>query len=153
RGQADLAVNDGLNAPPLVRRVPIREVLPVIFRTPTLLALMVAFMCANFVAMVLLSWMPAYLGEEFHLSLAMAGLTATLFPQVASMVGAPIGGWLADRWRMTSAGGRIGVQALGVLGGAPFVFLCGQTQSVIWLVTALGAWGLFKGLYDGNIFA
>jgi MFS family permease len=45
------------------------------------------------------------------------------------------------------------VQTIGVLGGAPFVALCGLTQSVVWLLVALTAWGLFKGLYDANIFA
>ena len=45
------------------------------------------------------------------------------------------------------------VQALGVLGGAPCVYLCGQSESVIALIVALSAWGLFKGLYDANIFA
>jgi MFS family permease len=28
-----------------------------------------------------------------------------------------------------------------------------MTQSVAWLIAALTAWGLFKGLYDANIFA
>lgn len=83
----------------------------------------------------------------------MAGLTATLFAQVASMIGSPLGGWLADAWRRKTTGGRMLVQALAVLAGAPFVFLCGQTQSVGWLILALTAWGLFKGIYDANIFA
>jgi MFS family permease len=126
---------------------------PIIWRTPTVLMLMLAFMCANFVGMVLLSWMPNYLEENFHLSLSMAGLTATLFAQLASMIGSPLGGWLADIWRRRSLGGRMLVQALAMFAGAPFVFLCGQTQSVGWLILALTAWGLFKGLYDANIFA
>jgi MFS family permease len=42
---------------------------------------------------------------------------------------------------------------LGVCGGAPFVVLCGLTQSIGWLIVALTMWGLFKGLYDANIFA
>ncbi len=125
----------------------------IIWRTPTVLLLMLAFMCANFVAMVLLSWMPDFLSEKFHLSLSMAGLTATIFAQLASMIGSPLGGWLADSWRKHHPGGRIIVQALAVLAGAPFVFMCGQTQSVAWLILALSAWGLFKGLYDANIFA
>ena len=45
------------------------------------------------------------------------------------------------------------IQAAGVLCGAPFVALCGLTSSTMWLVVALTAWGLFKGLYDANIFA
>ena len=42
---------------------------------------------------------------------------------------------------------------VGVFGGAPFVVLCGMTQSIVWLIVALTLWGLFKGLYDANIFA
>jgi MFS family permease len=134
-------------------RLPLREAWPILLRSPTVLLLMLAFMCANFVAMVLLTWMPNYLTERFDLSLSMAGLTATLYVQLASMVGAPVGGWLADWWRQHRPGGRILVQALGVLGGAPFVYLCGQTRSVAWLIPILTAWGLCKGLYDANIFA
>ena len=122
-------------------------------RTPTLLCLLGAFMCANFVAVVLLSWMPKFLYDRFHMGLAMAGLTATLFVQVASMVGAPGGGWLADWWRRRSVRGRIAVQTIGVLGGAPFVVVCGLTSSVAALIVALTLWGFFKGLYDANIFA
>src|SRR3954471_19490964 len=122
-------------------------------RTPTLLCLMGAFMCANFVAVVLLSWMPKFLYDKFHMGLAMAGLTATIFVQLASMAGAPVGGWLADTWRRRSARGRVAVQMIGVLGGAPFVALCGLTTSVGTLILALTLWGFFKGLYDANIFA
>jgi MFS family permease len=122
-------------------------------RTPTFLCLMGAFMCANFVAVVLLSWMPKFLYDRFQMSLGMAGLTATLFVQLASMAGAPIGGWLADTLRRRSPRGRLLVQMIGVLGGAPFVAVCGLTPSIGVLILALTMWGLFKGLYDANIFA
>jgi MFS family permease len=129
------------------------EFLRLVAGTPTLLCLMGAFMCANFVAVVLLSWMPKFLYDRFGMGLAMAGLTATVFVQLASMVGAPLGGWLADAWRRRSPRGRLAVQMVGVLGGAPFVALCGLTPSIAWLIVALTLWGLFKGLYDANIFA
>jgi MFS family permease len=87
------------------------------------------------------------------MGLAMAGLTATIFVQLASMIGSPIGGWIADTLRRKTPGGRLIVQAIGVFGGAPFVVICGMTQSVAWLIVALTFWGLFKGLYDANIFA
>src|SRR5438034_759138 len=79
---------------------------------------------------VLLSWMPKFLYDRFHMGLAMSGLTATVFVQLASMVGAPVGGFLADLWRRRSPRGRMAVQTVGVLGGAPFVVLCGMTASV-----------------------
>jgi MFS family permease len=127
--------------------------LRIVGRTPTLLCLLGAFMCANFVAVVLLSWMPKFLFDRFHMGLAMSGLAATIFVQLASMAGAPVGGWLADAWRRRSPRGRMAVQAIGMFGGAPFVVICGLTQSVGTLIVALTLWGLFKGLYDANIFA
>lgn len=122
-------------------------------RTPTVLFLVGAFMCSNFVAMVLLTWMPKFLFDQFHMGLAVAGLTATVFVQLASVLGSVTGGWLADFLRMKTARGRILVQAAGVLCGAPFVAWCGMTRSVMALVIALTCWGFFKGMYDANIFA
>jgi MFS family permease len=147
RGAADLG--GGRHA----ERIPTREFLRIVWGTPTVLLLMAAFLCANFVAVVLLSWMPKFLYDRFHLSLAAAGLTATVFVQLASMAGSPLGGWLADALRKRTPGGRLVVQAVGVFGGAPFVVLCALTASVKWLIVALIAWGFFKGLYDANIFA
>jgi MFS family permease len=141
---ATAALGGGLSLPAFLRLVA---------RTPTLLCLMGAFMCANFVAVVLLSWMPKFLYDKFEMGLAMAGLTATIFVQLASMAGAPVGGWLADTLRRRTPRGRMAVQMIGVLGGAPFVVLCGLTSSVGMLIVALTAWGFFKGLYDANIFA
>jgi len=112
-------------------RLPLREFVKVVWGTPTVLVLMGAFMCANFVAVVLLSWMPKFLYSKFHMGLAMAGLTATIFVQLASMVGSPLGGWLADALRRQTARGRLIVQAIGVFGGAPFVVLCGLNN--LWL--------------------
>jgi MFS family permease len=145
RGAAESGLKEA-SLPPLAA-------LRVIFRTPTVRLLMAAFLCANFVAVVLLTWMPKFLYDKFHMNLATAGLTATVFAQLASMTGSPLGGWLADTLRARWAGGRLMVQAIGLICGAPFVVLCGMTNSVGWLIVALTFWGLFKGLYDGNIFA
>ncbi|MCC6368444.1 MAG: MFS transporter [Bryobacterales bacterium] len=135
------------------RPLGIGEFLGLAWRTKTVRVLLLAFVCSNFVATVMYSWMPKFLFDKFHLSLAMAGLTATLFLQLASMVGSPVGGWMADVLRRRSAGGRMVVQAIGVFAGAPFVVLCGLTQSIPWLIVALIGWGFCKGLYDANIFA
>jgi MFS family permease len=123
------------------------------WKSPAVMLLMAAFCCANFVAVVLLTWMPKFLFDRFHMSLAMSGLTATIYVQLASMCGSLTGGWLADKWHARTPGGRMLVQAIGVFGGAPCVVLCGMTRSVAWLIVALTVWGFFKGLYDANIFA
>jgi len=130
-----------------------KEFCALVWRTPSLQVLLGAFMCANFVAMVLMGWMPSYLNREFNMSLWESGLQATIYVQGASLIAAPLSGYFADRLRLRMPGGRMLVQMVGVFGGAPFVVLCGLTQSVTWLVVALTFWGFFKGLYDANIFA
>jgi len=114
---------------------------------------MAGFMCANFTTMVLFTWMPTLLYQKFHLSLAMAGLTATIYVQTTSMVGSPIGGWLADVLRRRMPGGRMVVQAIGIGLEAPFAAWCALTGSFHWLIFSLLVWGIFKGFYEANIFA
>jgi MFS family permease len=127
--------------------------LGLLFRTPTALLLMLGFICMNFVAVVLLSWSSKFLYDRYGLSLAVAALLATLFPQFASAAGSPIGGWLADRWRLRAPGGRMSVQATAAFAAAPFVFLAGGAGSLPLCLTGLAFWGLFKGFYDANIWA
>jgi predicted MFS family arabinose efflux permease len=134
-------------------QLPLRTTLTLIGRTPTAWLLMLAFLCAMFVNIVLLAWMPDFVRERLGYSLAAAGLGATFYAQVSSMIGSALGGWLADALLGRLLGGRILVQAFGVLGAAPFVYLCGGASSETGLLLALAAWGFFKGIYDANIFA
>jgi MFS family permease len=154
RGAADLA-DLGLltHAPGTAQHASVRRTIHIIRTTPTLLLCMGAFMCENFTTMVLFTWMPMLLYTKFHLSLAMAGLTATLYVQSTSMLGSPIGGWMADILRMRMPGGRILVQSIGICLEAPFVMLSALTHSMTWLIVGLLLWGIFKGWYEANIFA
>jgi sugar phosphate permease len=68
------------------------EFLRIIFTHPVASLLMAAFACASFVAAVLLAWMPDFLYNRFHLSLPMAGLSAVIFVQTASMAGSLVDG-------------------------------------------------------------
>lgn len=138
---------------PTGNTVPMAQFLGELMRTPAALLLILAFFGANFVALVFLTWMPTFLKEKFHLNLAAAGLEATIYIQFASMAGAGVGGWLADRWRSRLPGGRILAQAVGALAGGPFIFLCGFTRDRGTLILAMSLFGLAKGLYDANIWA
>lgn len=153
RGAADLEDEGSPPGSQALGAMPVGASIKLILGTPTAVLLMGAFMGANFVALVLLAWMPNFLYDKFHMSVAMAGLSATLFVQVASMVGSPLGGWLADLLRRRRVGGRVLVQAVALFCGAPFVFYCGKAATMTGVIVALTIWGLFKGLYDANIFA
>jgi MFS family permease len=124
-----------------------------VFRNRIVILLIAVFIGANFVAMIFLTWMPTFLYDKFHLSLSMAGLNATVYLQLASILGVLSGGLLADLLIKRNLGGRLLVQALGLLCGAPFLFLAGWTFSMPLLVLAMVGFGYFKGVYDANIFA
>jgi MFS family permease len=115
--------------------------------------LVVVFIGANFVAMVFLVWLPTFLYGKFHMSLSMAGLSATVYLQAASVAGVLTGGALADRWAMGQRGGRMKTQAVGLLAGAPFLFLAGWSPTVAVLIAAMLGLGFFKGIYESNIWA
>src|SRR5207248_1178390 len=57
--------------PAAAGRMPMFEFLRSLRKSPTVLFLMAAFLCANYVAMVLLFWMPNFLAEKFDLSLSL----------------------------------------------------------------------------------
>lgn len=124
-----------------------------VLRTPLALVLMAVFMGANFVAAIFLSWTPTFLVEKFHFKLAAAGLNGTVYIHLASACSVPLAGALADRLSRTRAGGRMLVQAIGLLVGAGFVFTVGMTPDVGTLIFAMTVFGLSKGFYDSGIFA
>jgi MFS family permease len=124
-----------------------------ILKTPSAVALLLAFVCANAVAAVLLFWMPTYVHDHFKQNLAFAGFTASFFAQSGSFAGAIFGGWSADAATRRHRGGRMIVQGGALLLGLPFVVLAGATTSLGLVIVAFVGWGFFKGMYDANIFA
>lgn len=124
-----------------------------VLRNRAALALIAIFIGANFVAVIFLTWLPTFLYRKFGMTLTMAGFNATAYLQMASVVGVIAGGVLADRAVRRQRGGRIQIQAVGLLLGVPFLFLSGWTLSTKVLLISLMGFGLFKGLYDANIWA
>jgi MFS family permease len=124
-----------------------------IVRWPAARVLMVVFAGANFVATIFLAWAPLFLAEKYHLSLTNAGIYGVAFISIASAVSAPIGGATADILARRTPGGRIWVQAFGLLAGAAFIALVGLTDRLAILLVSMAIVGLCKGLYDSNIFA
>lgn len=131
----------------------IGETLHIIFRAPTAIFLMGAFVCANFVAFILLTWMPTFIFNKFHYSLGAAGLTGAIYINLASALSVPVAGLCADKLSRRFAGGRMLIQLFGLLVGAVFVFFVGKTASIGVLIMAMTCFGICKGFYDSGIFA
>src|SRR6185436_9592123 len=78
-----------------------------IFFTPAALLIMAAFVAANFVATIFLTWTPTFLVEKFGFRLTTAGLSGTVFIHLASAVSVPVAGFLADKLATRFSGGRM----------------------------------------------
>jgi len=133
--------------------VSIREALLLFFKKPTALLLTLAFAGMVFVNVGFMTWMPTYLHEKFGFSLARSGFDATFYHYLAAFFGVLLGASIADRYCRKVTGMRGWVQACGLLLGAPFIFLLGVGNSPWFIYMSLAIFGLFRGIYDSNIFA
>lgn len=124
-----------------------------VLSVPAAVMLLAVFAGANFVAATLLAWLPDFVKTHHGLDLTQAATVAGLFFPAGNAVGALFGGALADAAARRVRGGRVYVQAAGLLLGAPCVWLAGSTHSLGVLQPALVGIGLCKGVYDANIFA
>jgi MFS family permease len=99
---------------------------------------------------VVRDWMPAILKQEFGISQGLAGVSATLYWQVAAILGAALGGILADRWMRRSDRGRILTSAIGMSLIAPAILGMGQAGTLAVAVGFLVLFGLGWGFFDSN---
>lgn len=102
---------------------------------------------------VVRDWMPAILKAEFKIGQGKAGVSATLYWQVAAIFGAIIGGWLADRWMRRTERGRIYISAIGMSFIVPAMFGVGYAPQtgLLWVAIAfLVLFGLGWGFFDCN---
>jgi MFS family permease len=99
---------------------------------------------------VVRDWMPEILREKFSLGQGKAGVSAILFVQIASLIGAVVGGALADRWMRTAARGRIFTSAIGMMMFLPALFSVGNASTLTMAVIGLIIFGLGWGFFDCN---
>ena len=97
------------------------------------------------------AWLPVFLFERYHLSLASAGFSSTFYIQIASFAGILSGGWLADAWSRSSRRARGWTQAIGLMLAGPGLVLVGSTFSWWVLIPCLLCFGLGRGFWDANL--
>ncbi len=99
---------------------------------------------------VVRDWMPAILKQQFNIGQGKAGVAATLYWQAAAIVGAVVGGWMADRWMRRSMRGRIFVSAIGMSFIIPAMFGVGNAATLGMAIAFLILFGLGWGFFDCN---
>ena len=133
--------------------ITVSQTAKVIIRKPTFLLLTAAFACMVFVNVGYLTWMPSFLVEKFGLSLTDAGFSSMFYHHVGAFAGVIVGGRIADVLAKRNRSNRLAVQSIALLCGAPFIYLLATGSTITVVYTALFLFGIFRGIYDSNIFA
>jgi len=121
-----------------------------LFTNRNFLRLVIYFTLPAIAGWVVRDWMPEILREKFNLGQGKAGVSAILYVQIASLIGAVIGGALADRWVRTSSRGRIFTSAIGMSLFLPALFSVGNASTLVIAVVGLTIFGFGWGLFDCN---
>ncbi|MBI5550645.1 MAG: MFS transporter [Desulfobacterales bacterium] len=111
------------------RRASYGEIIKGFARTPSLILTYLGFAGNVFVTTALLSWLPTFFHRVEGLPMAQAGTKGSAV-MLLSMIGAPLGGFLADKWQKKRGNAR--------------PLICALT-STLTAVTLLLTFGLFKG--------
>jgi len=75
------------------------------------------------------------------------------YHHLLAYVGVLAGGKISDKLAVRFFNVRIKIEFLGLLLGAPFIFLMGTSSELLVVYAALAGFGFFRGIYDSNLFA
>lgn len=134
-------------------RVTIVAALKAMFTKPAAVLIALALGMEVYVDVGFKTWMPNYLAETFAVSKASAGLNAVLWHYLGAALGIVVGSRLGDRMVRRWPSARFWVIGLGLLLGAPFIFLMSQATTYLTCCIAMFSFGVFRGAYDSNNFA
>ena len=112
-----------------------------------------AFAGQAFVDIGYVTWMPTYLQERFAMSPASAGFSSMFYHHVFAFAGILLVGRLTDLWSRRRRRARIEAQVLGMLCGAPFIWMMGMAPTRVGCFVGMSLFGLFRGVYESNLYA
>lgn len=124
-----------------------------VFTTPTALMVTIGFCGFIFVITGYMTWVPAFLQENFGQTGAQAGLHSMLWTYVAAFVGVILAGTLSDKMASRDPKKRMVIQGVGLILGAAFLPFMGVATSVWILYLCFAGWGFFRAFFDANIYA
>lgn len=131
----------------------IKNAVTELIKKPSALLLCGAFLTLVVVNVGYTTWMPTFLHEKFHLSLAQAGFNSMFYHHIFAFIGVISSGLLSDKLALKSINYRLVIQSAGLLLGVPFIYAMGQAETQFLTHVALSGFGFFRGVYEANLYA
>jgi len=122
-----------------------------LFSQPSFVLLLLFWGMLGMVGWLIVGWLPTYYKERFSLSQSEAGIYATGYLHMASLVGVLLGGFLADRWSRTNERARVLLPAIGLLLAAPGVLVASTTSILALAVVGFVLYALTRTFTDANL--
>jgi MFS family permease len=140
-------------SPSKPERLPLAVILRELRAKPTVPLLALAFAGMAFTDIGYVTWMPTYLQERFKMSPASAGFSSMFYHHLMAFIGILAAGRLTDDWSGRRRSIRIEAQMLGLFCGAPFIYMMGMGATPAICFLGMGIFGLFRGIYESNLYA
>ena len=133
-------------------KVGILDGFKVVFTTPTALMLTIGFSGLIFVITGFMTWVPAFLQEEFGQSQAASGFNSMFYTYLAAFIGVLLAGSLSDKFAAKTNKARMLLQAFGLIVGSIFLFIMGNSTTLWVLYLSFAGWGFFRAFFDANTY-
>jgi len=140
------------NPPEIVKTSGKSFAFPVLMKVRTFLLLCVVFPVFVFGLWLLYGWLPTFLREKFELTQSDAAFNATIYLQATTAVGLLGGGILADALYQRTKASRLWLMTASLFLCAPCLHYLGSSDTLSATRIAAAGFGLFSGLFMGNVF-
>ena len=141
------------NSAAAAEKASFKDAFLVMFRKPAAISLALGFGMMIYVDCGFKTWMPAFLQEHFKMDAAVAATNAVVWHYAGAFFGVMFGGRITDKLAKTRKTIRFEANIVGLLCGAPFIYLMANTPSQTLCCVEMAAFGLCRGVYDSNLFA
>lgn len=121
-----------------------------LLRIPSFVCVMAFIGVSNFSLFLVYSWLPTLIADRFHLGVKQAAIESSVYPQIGSLCGILLGGYLADRFQRLTPASRFWVVTVGFLFSAPAIYAISLAETLPAMRAASIAFGLFNGFVSSN---
>ncbi len=131
----------------------LKEACLVVVKNPAAILITLGFGAHIYVDFGFKTWMPTFLNTRFDMNLSDAAFNAVVWHYIGAILGVLFGGRISDKFSTRFMTSRIDTSMFGLLVASPFIFFMANASSAFICCAMMLLFGIFRGMYDSNMFA